>query len=177
MQTNNLVANKSAATANNVSPDSTTTQPPTEAQRGIDADLLKIIDDLVAEVRKCATNALIWRILVGVKLRDHRDGLNSDDWNQLLKSGRLPFSARTAQMLVRIGEHKILSNMKRAHQFPDSVTVLNEIAALPLSVAEQALADGTIHPGTTLAEAKALVAQHRAKKRAVPAQSLALRPL
>jgi hypothetical protein len=94
-------------------------------------DLLQIIDDLVAEIRKCAVYALGWRIMMGVRLREYRDDLESDDWSQLLHSGRLPFSARTAQMLTRLGDHKILSNTERTHQLPDSITVLNEIAALP----------------------------------------------
>ena len=177
MQTQNLASNKSAASANSVSPDSTSTQQSNAAQPAIDPDLLQIIDEVVAEIRKCAVHALGWRIMMGVRLREYRDSLESDDWSQLLHSGRLPFSARTAQMLTRLGDHKILSNMERTHQLPDSITVLNEIAVLPLSVAEQALADGTIHPGTTLAEVKALVTQHRPKKLAVPAQSSVLQPL
>jgi len=177
MQANNIASDKSAASANSVSPDSTSTQQSNAAQPGIDPDLLQVIDELVAEIRKCAVYALGWRIMMGVRLREYRDGLEADDWNQVLHSGRLPFSARTAQMLTRLGDHKIFADMTRTHQLPDSITVLNEIAALPLPVAEQALADGTIHPGTTLAEVKAMVAQHRAKKLAVPAPSSVLQPL
>jgi hypothetical protein len=171
MQNNSIAPNESAATANTVSPDSTSPQQSSAAKPGSDYGVLKFIEEVVAEIKKCAAHALGWRIMMGVKLREFRDNLEPDDWKQLLQSGRLPFSARTAQTLARIGGHKILSNVKRTHQLPDSITVLNEIAALPLSVAEQALADGTIHPGTTLAEAKTLVAKHRAKKLAVPAQS------
>ena len=164
MQTNTIVSNTSAASANSVSLDSTSTQQSTVAEPGIDPDLLKIIYELAAEIRKCAAYALGWRILMGVKLGECRDGLDSEDWNQLLQSGRLPFSARTAQMLTRIGEHKIFADLKRSHQLPESITVLNELAGLPLPVVEQALKDGRIHRRTTLWEAQGLVDQHRAER-------------
>jgi hypothetical protein len=177
MQTIDLANNELAATTNSATPDSTSTQHSNTAQPGIDPDLLKIIEEVAAEVRKCATYALGWRIRMGVRLREYRDGLDSDDWNLLLESGRLPFSARTAQTLARIGDHKILTDMNRTHLLPDSITVLNEIAALPPSVAAQALVDGTIHPGTTLAQAKTLVAQHRAKKLAATLPRPSIAPL
>jgi hypothetical protein len=173
MQANDIASNISAASANSVSPDSTSTQQSNAAQPGIDPDLLQIIDDLVAEIRKCAVYALGWRIMMGVRLREYRDELEADDWNQVLQSRRLPFSARTAQMLTRLGDHKIFADMTRTHQLPDSITVLNEIAALPLPVIEQALADGKIHPGTSRLDAQDLVDQHRVKKGLHPR----LRPL
>jgi hypothetical protein len=171
MQTNNLVPNQLPTSANSGSLGSTTNQQSGPDQLENDPELLKLIDDLVLEIKKCANNALTWRILIGVRLREYRDGLESDDWSQVLRSGRLPFAARTAQMLVRIGEHRLLADKRRVHQLPDSITVLNEIAALPHFFAERALSDGRIHPGTTLAEAKTLVAEVRAKKLTVPAQT------
>jgi len=166
MQTDTLAINESAASANSVTPDTTSTQQSSASPPGIDPDLLKTIDELSAEIRKCAAHALGWKIMMGVKLREYQDGMDVQDWNLLLESGRLPFSGRTVQTLTRIGGHKILADMKRTPQLPDSITVLNELAGLPLPVVEQALTNGTIHPGTTLAEARNLVAQHRAKKAA-----------
>lgn len=154
----------SAATANSVLPDTTSPQKSSASQPRIDEDLIEIIDELAAELKRYAGYALGWKISMGVTLRDYRDDLESDDWNLVLESGRLPFSGRTAQTLARIGDHKIFTDVNRLHQLPHSMMVLNEIAALPLAVAEEALANGTIHPGTTLAKAKKLVAEHRAKK-------------
>ncbi len=168
MQTNDLAFNKTAVTAKSVSPDSTSTQPaasPTP-QLSIDPELLKLIDDLVGDLRKCAAHALGWRIKIGVHLHEFRDGLGVEDWKQMLQSGRLPFAARTAQTFARIGGHKTLADMTHLYQLPESIAVLNQIAALPPPVVEQALKRGVIHPGTTLAQAKSLVAQHRATKAA-----------
>ena len=123
-----------------------------------------MIDDVVKELRQCAANSLVWQIYMGVQLHQFRDGLGPEDWNQLLNSGRLPFSPRTAQTLARIGKHKVLADVKHAHRLPDALTVLNVIAALPSSVVEQAIAEGRIRPDTTLAEAKGLVAEHRPPK-------------
>lgn len=123
-----------------------------------------MIDNVVKELRQCGANALVWQINMGVHLHQFRDGLGMDDWNQLLNSGRLPFSPRTAQTLARIGKHKVLADVKHAHRLPDALTVLNVIAALPPSAVEQAIAEGKISPDTTLEEAKGLVAEQRAAK-------------
>lgn len=47
-----------------------------------------------------------------------------------------------AQMLVRIARNKVMRNGKRTHQLPDSITILNLIAGLPVAVLEQALDAG-----------------------------------
>ena len=109
---------------------------------------------------------------MGIHLHQFRDGLGMEDWNQLLSSGRLPFSARTAQTLARIGKHKVLADPENATWLPEALSILNVIAALPPSVLEQALRTGTIHPKTSLAEAKKLVAEHRAKKHLIAEEPL-----
>src|SRR3974390_1308768 len=108
------------ATAKITSPKPTSTQESNAAPSTIDPDLLKLLDDLVVEVKKCAAHALGWLIMIGIRLREYRDGLEADDWNQLFQSGRLPFSARKAQMLIRVGGHRILADMNRVHQLPES---------------------------------------------------------
>lgn len=134
---------------------------------GTDPDLLDLMDEFVGDLRKTSATALGCRIEIGVKLHDWRDTLGKEDWLALLRSGRLPFSARTAQALARIGAHSTLADPKFVEKLPQSLTALNEIAALPPAVVEQALNSGAIHPDTILAEAKSLVAEHRARKRAM----------
>lgn len=172
MQTINLTSNKSAVTATISSPIPTPTQqsvtpvPAAPPPPGIDAEFLQAIDEFAMQLRQYAANSLGWRIMVGLRLHEFRDGLGIDDWNLLLHSGRLPFSSRKAQTLARIGGHSILVDMRNTNMLPHSSTVLNEIAALPPSVVELALRNGAIHADTTLEEAKGLVAEHRAAKAA-----------
>lgn len=178
MQTNNAPVLNSAATAV-TSPPSTSTQQASQHTAptpplGLDADLLDLMDEFVDALRKTSAKALGCRIEVGVKLHDWRDTLGKDDWLALLRSGRLPFSARTAQALARIGAHSTLADPKFVEKLPQSLTALNQIAALPPAVVEQALNSGTIHPDTSLAEARCMVVEHRAKKRALLKQAPSL---
>jgi hypothetical protein len=123
----------------------------------MDADLVVIADELAAKVRECQVASLTWLIMAGDRLRDYRDQLHPNDWSQILRSGRLPVGARMAQMLVRIARNKVMQNGKRTHQLPDSITILNLIAGLPVAVLEQALDAGVIHRNTSLKEAQSFV--------------------
>lgn len=188
MQTTDTIADKPAATANNGSPTPSPTQqpvtpapaaaPPTAptAPADIDPDLLAIADELAAKVRECQVASLGWLIQAGERLRDYRDQLHPDDWAQVLRSGRLPVGARMAQMLVRIARHKVMRNGKRTHQLPDSVTILNQIAGLPVAVLEQALDSGVIHRNTSLKQAQCFV-QERLGRTPPPVTPPATPPL
>jgi hypothetical protein len=121
--------------------------------------MLVIADQLGAQVRECQIASLNWMIEAGVRLRDYRESLHVEDWSQVLRSGRLPVGARMAQMLIRIARNKVIQNSQRMHQLPDSITILNLIAGLPVPVLEQALDAGVIHRNTTLREAQAFVSE------------------
>jgi len=188
MQSTDIQANKPAASADATPPTqqngaaAPASAPPaaTTPQPEIDGGVYgfnEAVNDLVGELRKCAAYALGWRITMAIKLHGFRHDLGPDDWRQLLESRRLPFSARAAQTLARIGGHAVLADLRITQKLPPSITVLNEIAALPPSVVQQALAEGTIHSGTTMAEAKALVAEHRAKKAKVSEPTTPIRLL
>ena len=176
MQTTIATAIKSSATATLPSPPPSPTQqpgtpapaaappaPPTQPPDG-DPELSKLIDDLVKEIRKCAANALFWRMQIGVQLHQWRDGLGAEDWLSLLRSRRLPFSVRTAQTLARIGGHTALANSKNAFKLPDAVTVLNQLAGIPPTDLEQLIARNEVSAAVTLPQARKLSAPYRAKK-------------
>lgn len=69
-------------------------------------------------------------------------------------------------MLARIGGHTILANPKHAQNLPDGITVLNQLAALPAASLEQLIAHTVVSTTTTLAQARAIVAEYRVKKAA-----------
>ena len=68
-----------------------------------------------------------------------------------------------AQMLVRIARNKVIRDNKRTHQLPDSITILNVIAGLPVTALEQALDAGVIHRNTSLKEAQSFVQERLAR--------------
>jgi len=180
MQTTDTDFSKSPATAIIESPaqspaGQSSTSTPSAAPLGapspqsdLDPELSGLIDGLMKDIRKCTANALAWHIKIGVHLHQWRDGLGREDWLQLLHSGRLPFSARTAQSLARIGGHAALANPKHAFRLPDAVTVLNQLAKIPPTDLEQLIARNEVSAATTLTEARQLATEHRAKKAAEP---------
>lgn len=167
MQTNNAPAINSAVTAETSLPASPTHQSSTLAATAASTagptppalrpDLLAVADELAAKIREAQVCSLGWLIMTGAPLRQYRDQLPSADWAQILRSGRLPVGARTAQMLVRIARNKVMRNTQRTPQLPHSITILNLLAGLPVPVLEQALDAGTINPKTTLKEADQFV--------------------
>jgi hypothetical protein len=150
-----------------VPPAPTTPQPEIEAGVG---GLKEAIDELCEVLQKCAVQGLLWRIKTGVHLHQFRDCLGMSDWLELLRSGRLHFSARTAQTLARIGAHTTLANPKHASKLPDGMTILDQLAAVPPKDLEQLIARSEVCATTTLEQARQLAAQHRAKKTAAPDQ-------
>jgi Protein of unknown function (DUF3102) len=58
---------------------------------------------------------------------------------------RLPFSARKAQMLMRIAENPVLSNTKHVSHLPPSWGTLYRLTELPDRELEQMLTDGRIN--------------------------------
>ena len=62
---------------------------------------------------------------------------------------RLPFGERTAQILMEIAKHRLLSNPKFISVLPASWGTLHKLADLPDEALEEMLADGTITADTT----------------------------
>ncbi len=60
---------------------------------------------------------------------------------------KLPFGARTAQKLVKIAEHPVLSNASFITHLPASWGTLYAITELPDEAIEGLIADGSIHAG------------------------------
>jgi hypothetical protein len=61
-------------------------------------------------------------------------------------TNELPFGPRTAQMLMAVAEHPVLSNAKHVSLLPPSWGTLYQLTRLPLTLVEQYVEDGTITP-------------------------------
>ncbi len=85
--------------------------------------------------------------------------LHHGEWTAILKSGRLPFRKRRAEMLVVIGNGLgWLSAHDRAH-LPSAFRTLYCLAGIERAALQVSIADGAIHPGLTLRDAEQLVAR------------------
>jgi hypothetical protein len=69
----------------------------------------------------------------------------------------LPFSSRTAQRLMQIAEHPVLSDATHVSHLPASWGTLYELAQLPPQLLEQHIDDGVVHLKMERKDAQALL--------------------
>lgn len=94
---------------------------------------------------------------VGRLLIEAKDELEHGEWGQMFDKGGLPFVQRTAQKLMAIAEHPILSNPTHASHLPPHFETLYEMRKLPDQELEQMLAEGTIDCETERKEVEKLI--------------------
>lgn len=124
-------------------------------------------------------------VRVGARLREAQAELPQGEWSRLFPehasccSPPLPFSRRTAAMLVAIAEHPVLSNAHHGARLPASWRTLYELARVePVAVLEAAIDAGRITAETTRAQARELyLPPHRGAEREMPAEQRARREL
>ena len=91
-----------------------------------------------------ASMAQNW-VQIGQHLIELQASCEHGEWGKIIDE-RLPFNRRTAQKLMAIANHPLLSNASRASHLPPSWSILAEIAALDTEQIEQAIDTGIIHP-------------------------------
>lgn len=101
----------------------------------------------------CLTMAAYHAILAGELLLEAKARLGRGEWLRMFKghpdtvARPLPFTVRSAQMLMRIAKHPILSNANHGSSLPTSWRCLYELSRLPVPVLERAIAEGRVHAG------------------------------
>src|SRR5574343_2069232 len=100
-------------------------------------------------------------IRMGTELIEAKAALPHGEWGRLTGQTTgaplLPFAHRTAQRLMQIAEHSALANASHVTHVPPSWGTLAVLAALPVEVVEQHLANGVIHAEIERATATHLV--------------------
>jgi hypothetical protein len=95
----------------------------------------------------------------GLRLIDAKNELEHGEFLAMVKND-LPFGQRTAQYLMAIAKHRVLSNPQRFAYLPPCLSTLSELSRLPHDLVEQFMLDNTVSAELTLAQAKGLVARH-----------------
>jgi hypothetical protein len=92
-------------------------------------------------------------IETGRLLIQAKEDLGHGKWCEMFRDPRfralnypVPFTVRTAQMLMVIAEHPILSNAKYTSHLPPSWYTLYRLGSLPDNELLMLIEDGTIHP-------------------------------
>jgi hypothetical protein len=94
-------------------------------------------------------------------------------WGRLWESRemRMPFKKRKGDMLVTIGRCVEGLDAQSSAQLPAAWNTLYYLARLGCKLMEKLISEGRIHPGLSLEEAKALLAQYRPGNRRTTSRS------
>src|SRR5438132_1611612 len=92
-------------------------------------------------------------IETGLLLIEARRALGRGAFDTMVHTN-LPFSERTAQRLMRIASHPVLSNPTRVSLLPPSWGTLYELTKVSSEVLEAKIEDGTITPNLERADVK-----------------------
>jgi hypothetical protein len=115
------------------------------------------IDFWVAKISKALGYSAGWLVQTGQQLIEAKKALGHGGWLQLFEPGRLRFSVRTAEMLMKIARHPSMRNSQNLSFLPSSSTTLYELARADERTIQQGIAEGSITPQMSLKEARALV--------------------
>ena len=81
---------------------------------------------------------------VGRLLIKAKADLPHGEWGRMFEDGLVPFSQQTANKLMTIAEHPLLSNHAHGRDLPPSWTTLYELTKVPERALKNALKDGAI---------------------------------
>ncbi len=93
------------------------------------------------------SHAVLAIIDVGKLLLGAKAALSHGGFEAMVDSDKVPFGVRTAQRLMAIAEHSILSNTTHASLLPPAWMTVYELTRAPAQALTLWLTDGTIHPG------------------------------
>jgi hypothetical protein len=105
------------------------------------------VDDYARQITAAWQKGVVTIIETGSLLIRAKDGLPHGGFGVMIRE-KLPFGCRTAQQLMKIAQHPVLSNARHASHLPPSWMTLYALAELPEEELEKLLADGRVNSET-----------------------------
>ena len=115
------------------------------------------VDKWVAEINDAVGGTAAFILHAGELLIRAKAELPHGQWTAMFESGRIRISIRQATMLMRVAEHRVLSNRHHLADLPNRLTVLDELAGGSAEVIEAGIKDGAIRPELTAKEARSFL--------------------
>ena len=103
-------------------------------------------------------------IETGQHLIQAKEELNHGAFEAMVQS-KLPFAPRTAQRLMNIAAHPVISNATHASLLPASWMTLYELARLPNEILMAKFKDGSIHPKLERKDVRAMRPDAKTKRK------------
>jgi len=120
--------------------------------------------DWETKIRECFTRRNTTTVDLAKLIYAARSALPFGEWTHLWISPCRPFSKRKAEMLVVVGrELGVIDTQMFAH-LPAGWSTLYYLARLARPLLNSLIADGTIHPALTLAEARSLLVRFNGRR-------------
>ena len=117
------------------------------------------LDDWIGLIRESCSRGATSTFELDRLMSKARRTLPYGSWSQLWRSGGLPFSKRKGEKLVVIGRGLEGLDANKCSHLPAAWNTLYYLARLDRKTVERLIAQGRIHPGLSLREAKALLAE------------------
>ena len=114
-------------------------------------------DQWATKINDAVGEGLGWILDAGRHLIEAKAALLHGRWTAMFESGRIKFSMRHATMLIRIAEHRALSDQQHLADLPHCLTTLDVLAGGSAEIIEAGIKDGAIRPELTAKEAKSFL--------------------
>jgi hypothetical protein len=127
------------------------------------------VDTFAKQIRASWQKASASILETGRLLRQAQDKLSHGEWGLLFavddedgeRPTKLPFGVRTAQMLMKIAEHPVISNAKFISLLPPSWGTLARLTAIPEEALASMFTDGQITPETRVKDVDDIIKKMR----------------
>lgn len=114
-------------------------------------------DQWATKINEAVGNGLGWILDAGRHLIEAKAALLHGRWTAMFESGRIKFSMRQATTLMRVAEHRALSNEQYLADLPHCLTTLDVLAGGSAEIIEAGIKAGAIGPELTAKEAKSFL--------------------
>lgn len=121
----------------------------------VDAEVVRSADEWAAVIKADLSSAVQGIVAAGQHLARAKADVRHGEWLPMLK--QIGISQSAAKRLMSIAANPAISNRPTLGDLPSSLVALAELSRLPADEIEAGIADGSITPDMTIANAKALV--------------------
>src|SRR6266542_2265756 len=137
---------------------------PNNRPDGLGSNRQRSPSDWIAEIQRQVTQGRSATLELAITVCAAKSRLHHGEWTAILKSGRLPFRKRKAEMLFVIGNGLGWLSAHARAQLPSAFRTLYCLARIERATLEALITDGAIHPALSLRDAKELVAKFCGQK-------------
>lgn len=117
-------------------------------------------DQWATKINEAVGDGVAWFLDAGRQLIEAKAALEHGRWMAMFAAGRIKIGLRSAEVLMRVAEHRAISDSRHLAKLPPSLTTLDVLAGGTVEVIEAGIQAGEIGPATTAREARKFIRTH-----------------